>query len=290
MKILHGVLILIVFFSFTGLAQIPEKFAPGIISNDGVFGLTLSSDGKTALWISSKGKRDTLVVKESHFINGAWSPAITASFSSNGEWKDIDPVFTPDGKRVLFQSTRPVPGRPDRKGFDIWIVDVKVNGWSDAYHLGNEINTDVSESYASMTRSGNIYFMKENANGVGSSDIYVSRMLNKRYQAAENIGLPINSNNRESNPFISAGEDFLIYFSDDSTGYGDVDLMISFKTKKGWSTPVNLGHEINTSEAEFCPFYHAKQRRLYFARQHKEGDRLVENIFAVEFDPNTYRK
>jgi hypothetical protein len=52
---------------------------------------------------------------------------------------------------------------------------------------------------------------------------------------------------------------------------------------------VNLGPNINTSEAEFCPFYHETQKRLYFARQRKTESRMIENVFSIPFTPETYK-
>lgn len=269
----------------------PIMFEPGKISNGGVFGLTISPDGNTALWVESNGRRDTLIIKESQKINGVWQEPVIASFSTTtAAWKDIDPVFSPDGQQVLFQSTRPVPDQPNRTGFDIWAVKRTAKGWSAPYHLGNIINTDVSESYASITTPGHIYFMKENVNKQGNSDIYVSRLVNGIYQNPENIGAPVNTiDHRESNPFIAADESFLIYFSSDPKGLGEVDLYISFNKNGTWTTPKNLGSPINSSMAEFCPFYHAKEKRLYFARQDRSGTRMREDLYFISFDPDKFR-
>lgn len=268
--------------------QTPQPFEPQIISDGGVFGFTLSADSKTALWVKSKGKRDTLVIVESKKIKGKWSKAVRASFSSDGQWKDIDPIFCPNGTTVLFQSNRAVPGMPDRKGFDIWAVEKSKNGWGEPYHLGNSINKDTSESYASMSEDGSIYFMKDNENQACNSDLYVSRLENGQYQEPLNLGSPINTQAyRESNPFVSAKGDYLIYFSSDPGGFGDVDLFISFKTDDGWSAPQNLGRPINSEKAEFCPFVH--QGKLYFSRQYKQADRMIEDIFVVDFDAEAFR-
>ena len=268
----------------------PTLFQPGIISDGGVFGLTLSPDSKTALWVKSNGKRDTLIIMESTNREGRWMKPVVASFSTrNGEWKDIDPVFCPDGKTVLFQSTRPVQGKPNRTGFDIWMVQKTKNGWTTPVHLGNVINSDQSESFASMANNRNIYFMKENENPAYKSDLYVSEWKNGSYQTPKNIGAPINTTERESNPFISPKEDYLIYFSSSPEGLGEVDLYISFKTKSGWSSPHNLGHPINSALAEFCPFFHSREKRLYFARQ-KKGDRMMEDHYSVNFNPYSYLK
>lgn len=263
-------------------AQQAKLLEPGIISNDGVFGFTLSPDGNRALWVESNGARDTLVIKESVKRNGKWQKPVLASFSNKLPHKDIDPVFSPDGKTVLFQSNRPVPNHPNRKGFDIYSVTKTESGWSEPKHLGDIINTDASESFASITKKGNIYFMKDNENGAGKSDIYVAEFKKGKYSSLKNIGAPINTNERESNPYISPNEDYIIYFSTDPKGFGDVDLYISFRMRNQWTIPQNLGKDINSEIGEFCPFAHEKENRLYFARNKNGEKRMIENIHYYE--------
>ncbi|MCL9806116.1 hypothetical protein NAT51_11310 [Flavobacterium amniphilum] len=278
--------------SFTQAQTEPEKFEPYKISNGGVFGLTISPDSETALWVNSKGKRDTLIIMESHKRDGKWTKPVVASFSSQkGMWKDIDPVFTPDGKTVLFQSNRSVENYPDRQGFDIWAAKKIKNGWSEPYHLGHTINTNASESFASMAKNGNIYFMKDNENKKGNSDIWVSKYVKGEYQKPVNLGNPINTDERESNPFISPNEDYLIYFSTKPGGFGEIDFYISFNKKGKWSEPINLGKSINSELAEFCPFVHQKEKKLYFSRQKKEENgTMTEDIYSVDFDIKKYKK
>ena len=264
----------------------PVMFHKGIVSNDAVFGLTISPTSDHALWVQSNGgKRDTLVVMEATVKKGKIKNKRVAAFSAGaaaGKWKDIDPMFSPDGNTIYFQSTRPVPGKPGRKGFDIWAVQKLSRGrWSAAYHLGNTLNSDSSESYSSVSRNGNMYFTIATK---GMTDIYMSAFVNGAYQAPVPLPSVINDvNERESNPFIAADESYLLYFSTGKSGLGEVDLYISFRENGEWQQPINLGSPINSSIAEFCPFYHAAEKRLYFSRQHKESSgRMVENIYSVD--------
>lgn len=268
----------------------PQLVEPGTISNNGVFGLTLSPDSKRALWVLSNGKRDTLTIMESRNVKGRWSAPHVASFSTvTGAWKDIDPVFSPDGKKVLFQSTRNTHRAATRQDFDLWAVDITTSGWGEPYPLPGAINTEASESYASMTNDGTVYFMKQNENAAAQSDIYFATVHNGVYAAPQNVGAPINTDFRESNPFIAADGTYLIYFSSDSTGLGDVDLWISFRKNNTWTTPRNLGVPINSELAEFCPFVHVREKKLYFSRQRKLAGRLEENLYSVNFDVNHFR-
>ncbi|MCG2611970.1 hypothetical protein LZZ90_10670 [Flavobacterium sp. SM15] len=272
----------LLFVPFFITAQQAKIYEPGIISNDGVFGFTLSPDSNRALWVNSNGGRDTLIIMESVKRNGKWQKPVKASFSNQLPHKDIDPIFSPDGKTVLFQSNRPVKGLPNRTRFDIYSTEKTENGWSEPVNL-SEINTDASESFASISKKGTIYFMKDNENGTGKSDIYFSEFINGKHTAAKNLGEPINTNERESNPYISEKEDYIIYFSTDPKGFGDVDLYISFRKNNKWTIPQNLGSEINSEVAEFCPFVHQKENRLYFARQKKKDEkRFIENIYYYE--------
>lgn len=267
--------------------QDPALFQPGLISDGGVFALALSPDGQQAFWVQSQGRRVALRIMSSSKLNGVWQTPQVASFSRDTQWKDIDPAISPDGKTLIFQSNRPVHGKPERKGFDIWASKKTEHGWGEAYHLGNVINTDASESSASIAANGNIYFMKENEEAAQQSDLYVSRFINGAYQTPENLGSPINSKERESNPYIAPDESYLIYFSTKPGGYGDVDLYISFREQDKWTEAVNLGQPINSTAAEFCPLIH--QGRIYLSRQVKQGDRFIENIYSFPFDAEQYR-
>ncbi len=256
-------------------------FEPGTISDGGVFGLTLSPDGTHGLWVKSGGTRDKLVIMEAFKKHGKWQPQTVVSFSGNPAWKDIDPAFSPDGKQVIFQSTRPVPGKPDRKGFDIWSVARTTTGWSAPVHLGNVINTDESESSASMARNGSIYFHK--AVG-GNSDLWVSRLVKGEYQTPENLGAPINTTaERESNPYIAPDESYLIYFSTVDRAPDTPDLLISKREKEGWGMPKRIEPPINSIHSEFTPWMHGG--RLYFSRQMKREGGFTEDMYSYPFDP-----
>ncbi|HOY11914.1 MAG TPA: hypothetical protein PLY70_02190 [Saprospiraceae bacterium] len=283
------VIIFACFCHFLTFAQSsPQMIDSKSITTDGEFGFTCTPNEEIALWVKSGGKRDTLVIMQATKVKGKWSAPKIASFSNSGKWKDIDPIFSPDGKVVYFQSNRPRPGGADANGFDIWAVKRIGNQWGEPYHLGMVLNTDSSESYASVASNGNLYFMKENENKQGNSDIYFSKYINNAYQSPTNIGYPVNTLEfRESNPFISPDESYIIYFSSDSTGFGEVDLFISFNEKGIWSTPKNLGQPINSKVAEFCPF--VNKNKLYFTRQEKGSDGMIEHIYSVDFDPNLYK-
>lgn len=269
-------------YAMMASAQSATMFEPAKISDNGVFGFTLSPDGNTALWVQSQGKRDTLRILESHQQNGRWQEPTYVPFTAGrGEWKDIDPLFTPDGATVLFQSNRPVAEVSSRTGFDMWAVGKVADGWGMPYHLGNVVNTDSSESYAAMAKNGNLYFTSSSDKQQG--DIYVAAYVNGAYTAPQRLGPPINTRDkREANPFIAPDESYLIFAAGKPDNDSDSDLYISFRKNGIWTAPVNLGDAINSTISEFCPFVHAGQDRLYFSRLERGATRNTENIYYMD--------
>lgn len=258
-----------------------EKFAEGVISNNGVFGLALTPDGKTAFFVNSNGGRDTMTIFTSTFKKGKWQKPQPAAFSNKpGIWKDIDPFVTPDGKMLIFNSNRPVRSNQTATDFDIWAVKKEGKNWGEPFHLGNEINSDSVEAYATMARNGNIYFGSNRTGNLGNFDIYVSEFKNGQYQTPVNLGSTINTDLHDSNPYISPDEDFLLF----SSGTNGGDIVISYKVNGVWTSPQNLGPSVNTDLAEFCPMMIPGKNILYFARLQRSKP-FVENIYRIPFNP-----
>ncbi len=98
-----------------------------------------------------------------------WSEPETAAFS--GAYKDLEPAFSPDGKKLFFVSKRPVSGSVEKKDYDIWYVEPE-KGWENAINLGSPVNSDEDEYYPSIASNGNLYFTAKYNDSFGLEDIY----------------------------------------------------------------------------------------------------------------------
>jgi len=87
-------------------------FAPGVVGDDHVFMATFAPDGKTAYVASrryrSRTELPTLEIRETRLVDGRWTAPVVAPFS--GRYADIDPVMSPDGHRLYFNSSGAGPG------------------------------------------------------------------------------------------------------------------------------------------------------------------------------------
>ncbi|MEO9483021.1 MAG: hypothetical protein ABJG47_06225 [Ekhidna sp.] len=238
------------------------------ISNDEVFGMSISPDGEEMLFVRAYGGRDSLQIFQSVKEGDDWSDPKKASFSIDGI-NQIDPSYSPDGRLILINMIK-----EEENGYDVYVMERTKSGLGDLRDLSASVNTEAHEFYATMSKNGNVYFTRRN----NSNDIYMSQWDGTKYLKA--IPLSFNTDNSESNPYIHPQEKFVIFTSKTDNTQG-VDLFISFKKRNKWSNPINLGKPVNSSLNEFCPSIDLKNKRFLFSRTEVLENRRIENMFFI---------
>lgn len=147
--------------------------------------------------------------------------------------------------------------------------------WSKPDKLTKKINReDYHTGNVSFSADGRImYFTRSRINGdsILSSDIYYSSYDGDKWTGAR----PIESVNGEHiathpSPGAHFGDDVIYFVSDMPGGYGGYDIY--YATNRGgneFSSPVNLGEDINTAGDEVTPFY--SDGTLYFSSDGRPG-------------------
>ena len=239
----------------TAAALEPQLVGEGVISTgDDESHPAFTPDGKTLYFLKNDPGFNHWTIVVSHEEDGKWSEPEVAPFS--GQFSDADPFITSDGERFFFISTRPVNGKP-KEDTDIWMMRKSGEGaaagtkWSEPEHV-DLVDSDTNEWFPTVSRKGNLYFGSERPGGKGRCDLYVSRFVDGKYQAPEN--LPINSAASEVEPFIALDESYII-FSGTSLpeSRGAYDIYLSFRRDNAWTKPVNLGDKINSAGWDFAP-------------------------------------
>lgn len=229
----------------------PEIIGEGIISTpEDEFGGALSPDGKTLYYDITVPAHYLYVMCSSQLVDGHWQKPQVLPFS--GQYRDSDPVLTPDGNTLLFASDRPRNGVESRS-FYIWAAKKTAAGWDPPQPLDGPVNREGSQVFASLASNGNLYFTSDRQNG--RVDIYRSRLVNGKYLQEENLGPAINGENIWSlEALIAPDESYLLIGSfGRKPGFGNSDIFISYNHAGVWSTPVNLGPVINTPAREYSP-------------------------------------
>ena len=251
----------------------PELFAPGVVSTGlDELNSVFSPDG-SEFYFCVRNIQGAASIFQMKMEKGAWSKPRLLPFASR--FGDIDVSISPAGDALLFSSLRPRPGEAEpRKDNDFWLAPRKWHGWGEAVHLGQGINSDSHDYYPLMVRTGAIYFSSQRE-GPGTNNIYRAEKVDGAFLAAVKLGEAVNTQYREFDPYVSPGEDLLIFASNRPGGLGSSDLYVSFLGADGaWTPAVNLGEKVNSPGPEFCPMLSPDGKYLFFTSYRIEQGRI----------------
>ena len=131
------------------------------------------------------------------------------------------------------------------------------------YHKGAISFTTTGDTMA-FTRSNDVL----NKNGVLTTDLFFARIENGKW--IEYGAFQFNSPDYSIyHPALSEDSKTLYFASDMPGGFGGKDLYKSELVNGNWSSPQNLGNEINTSQDESHPFFY--KDILYFSSNGHPG-------------------
>ena len=138
-------------------------------------------------------------------------------------------------------------------------------------NLGDSINSAALEYYPSVTIDGSKMIFTRRQNN--DEDFYESNFIDGKWSNAKPVGGKINTNFNEGAQNISQDGEWLIFAGCNyPEGQGSCDLYIAYKTKNGgWTTPENLGPQVNTDFWESSPSLSPDKRDLYFASNRPGG-------------------
>ncbi len=157
---------------------------------------------------------------------------------------------------------------------DFYISTKVDSSWSMARNAGKPLNTYDNEGAQSISANGAtmVYTVCNRRGVIGRCDLYVSEKRGTAWTEPQNLGLPVNSKAKETQPSLSADGNTLYFSSDRAGGKGGLDIWVSHKTADGlWSNPENLGDSINTRGNESSPFIHHDNSTLYFSSDYHLG-------------------
>lgn len=259
----------------------PEVFEPQIVSTGlDELNSVFSPDGRE-FYFCVRNFLGSVSIFQMTMDGETWSQPQLLPFASR--YGDIDVTMSPDGRKILFSSRRPIPGSDEpKKDYDFWMVEREGNTWGEPIHLGEDINSESHDYYPMMTNSGAIYFSSQRE-GPGTNNIYRSEFVDGKYAEAVKLGDAINTEHREFDPYISPDESMLIFTSERPEGLGSGDLYISFKDEEGnWTKAKNVGDKINTPRPEYCSMISPDGKYLFFTSARIDVSRISNKPLTYE--------
>jgi len=141
--------------------------------------------------------------------------------------------------------------------------------------LGDTVNQYAMQYFPVLTADQKqlIFTRRRGSKPEDDEDLMISyRNDDGSWQIPESISDNINSDLNEGTCTISADGRTLIFTScNGREGFGSCDLFISKKVGSNWSTPKNMGAQINSSSWDSQPSLSADGRILYFVSTRKGG-------------------
>ena len=242
--------------------EIPEVFAPGLISLDDryEFGSVFSKDGSEFfLGVEQPDGAEILYTQK---VNDAWTDPVT--IIGDNTYGYNDPFLSPDEQQLYYISTRTSGENDSSRDYDIWYSNREEDGWSDPINAGPMINSNRDEYYISFTKSGAMYFASNKADEK-NFEIYKSEKVNGSYSEPVRLSEQVNTRSYEADVFVDPDEQYVIFCSRRTDGLGRGDLYVSFKNEKGqWTMAQSLGDKVNTKGHELCPYVSPDGRFLFY--------------------------
>lgn len=147
----------------------------------------------------------------------------------------------------------------DTSGFTILPFDKEINSKYNDGPCAFSRNQDTVWFTRTLIQKG-----RKNREKINRLQLYYCAMSPTGWQRA--IPFKFNSGNYSTgHPSIGMGGKVLFFASDMPGGFGGMDLYLCTMTANGWSSPVNLGPQINTMEDELFPFYDDESNSLFFS-------------------------
>ena len=202
----------------------------------------------------------------------------------NTRFNESTPVFTKDGKTMYFTRNNFLDGKKGKDANKVTLVKIykatlENNKWTKITEL--PFNSDnYSTAHPALSPDGNtLYFASDMPGSIGQSDLFKVKVNNDgSYGSPENLGKTINTEGRETFPFVS-DENELYFSTDGHPGLGGLDVFVSTINPDGSFGEVqNLGADINSPKDDFAYLIETKSRRGFFT-SNKEGGMGYDDIY-----------
>jgi len=208
----------------------------------------------------------------------------------NTKFNESSPVFTKDGKTMYFTRNNYNDGKK-RKSDDKVIMEKiykaeLVNGeWTNIKEVPFS-NDNYKTAHPTLSPDEKtMYFASDMPGSFGLSDLYkVSIDSNGNFGSPENLGPTINTEGRETFPFVDADNN-LFFASDGHPGLGGLDIFEAKSANNSFEKPINVGKPLNSPMDDFG--YVTNKDGLGFFSSNRDGGSGFDDIYTFTICTHT---
>jgi len=207
-------------------------------------------------------------------------------------WKEFIVYVGSRSRQKLFDKNHNEPY------YDLYLAGKNKDGVLDrTASFSKRLNTPYHEGPMSFSKDGKkIFFTRVDYDkgelNMNTEKVVLNKIFESNYENDQWTDAILSSFNMEEyvscHPSLSKDGNTIIFSSNRPDGYGKMDLYITTLVDNVWSTPENLGPEINTPENELFPYIHDKDLLLYASNYGTEKNDL--DIFKIKLDQKEAQK
>lgn len=275
-------------FEFSNIKSISintefSDYGPAINGNDLIF-----SSAKNAFLNNITNERTnqsyTSLFQTSKSTDGNYSNPKLFSKGSFSVYNEATPVFSTDGKTMYYTQNQFVK-RSNTKlvngSYKVYKSILVKNKWVNKGPVTFGQNDDIRIAHPALSPDGKfIYFASDNLTRYGESDLFKASINEDgTFGQVENLGAKINTEGRDSYPFITQNNT-LIFASDGRSGKGGLDLY-SIDLSNSNAQVISLGETINSPYDDFAMVLSTDMTNGYYT-SNKPGGKGDDDIYSFD--------
>lgn len=205
--------------------------------------------------------------------------------SLNSRFHESTPAFSKDGQTVYFTRNNFLTKKGKDKDGAVLLKLYKATLNGDKWENITELpfNSDqYSVAHPAISADGKtLYFVSNMPGTIGQSDIFKVAINGDTYGTPENLGNTINTEGRETFPFISP-ENELFFASDGHPGLGGLDVFASKIEADGtYKNVQNVGEPLNSPNDDFAYLIDNKTH-IGYVTSNRDGGQGNDDIYRFK--------
>ncbi len=267
----------------------PENLGPNVNTKYAERLPIISPDGQT-LYFARKWHPDNLGEENQDDIwvskrqaNDTWSRATNIGTPLNNDKHNFVCAISPDGQTIYLANDYSKKAAKD----GLSIAQKRRNAWAfpKLLNIKNHYNENPFVCYHVSVNGKTVVMTVEREGGLGDRDIYVShRYADGTWGEPKNLGKTINTSGMEASVFLAADGKTIYFSSNGHRGYGGLDVFMSRRLDnswENWTTPLNLGPQINKKGHDFNYTIPASGEYAYFSSDFEAMQTGMSNLYRI---------
>jgi outer membrane protein OmpA-like peptidoglycan-associated protein/tetratricopeptide (TPR) repeat protein len=213
-------------------------------------------------------------------------PGRPTKFDKNikSKFNESTPAFTKDGNTMYFTRNNYLDGKKGKDGNEVTLVKIykatlENESWTKLTELPFNSDNYSAAHPALSPDEKTLYFASDMPGTIGRSDLFkVQINEDGTFGIPENLGRTINTEGRESFPFVN-DENEIYFTSDVHPGLGGFDVFVAKINTDGTFNKVqNVGADVNSSKDDFAYWIDTKSRKGFFS-SNRDGGQGYDDIY-----------